>query len=1059
MGYCAKFKGWDAVTLSDLIIAYRKAKADCFFENIFSSGIKFSEYERDLLANLNKLLEKLRTNEGFMNDSFLLGECRIIPKKLIIAPKESNNGHAHFSDPIRAFKTLKEQNNITLEFRVIGDFPVDTHIISALWINMIGHKFDACLDASSYGSRLRRVRNEKILDKNASKPFHITAIGSFEPYFVPYQKWRKNGLQAIRWELEKEHKVIAVSLDLKNYYHYIDPTFLASSEFQKDIGLNIESYNKELDNDFTNQICELLKNWSSKASKYMKEFLGENEANEITGGLAIGLTASRIISNVLLRKWDKLILEKITPIYYGRYIDDMFLVLRDPGTINDTHELMEYLQERIGKDCLSCNDKNWRIMFGDDYQKNSIFQLQEKKQKLFILDGQAGCDLLDSIEKEIYELSSERRLMPMPDQLEQSTAARVLSAAGDSAEQADTLRRADGLTIRRLSWSLQMRHVEILARDLSPDSWKKERHEFYQFAHNHILRADKIFDHYIYLPRLLGFAINLNEWEQAEIIVNRSFDSIERLAEISDSNKLVINGNLCNNIKAELWENVKHSLALQFIEAVAKYYDLNILFKYKKSKNMSRIEETFLTNLREKFHYPEYSINSNADFYNIIPLIAISDLNKIPYKLLKDNKKLLKEINFENEEELFNEFENTGLLEIKFLKEFLTCSQMLSIKKNRSIKNIFKPFLFPTRPFTPKEIAELVPKCIQTESSTNILPSMIWAKYVRVLSGVWVKQSLLVNDIESSNEQKEKNIKQKYRKINVGSEKKKSVIIAITSLLTEDECWENAASSKPTLTLERYKRISKLVNEAIHLKPKPDYLIFPELSLPIKWISSIGNRLTSSGISLIAGTEYRPIRNNKICSQACLDLTDDTLGYPSSIRIWQQKNYPAANEEKVLLSKFGKIWQPTSSNSKPIYNHNNFHFGVMVCSELQNSKERISFQGEIDALMVLSWNKDLETFSSLIESAALDIHAYLIMVNNRKYGDSRVRVPAKESFLRDIARLRGSENDFLVTVEIDINKLRTFQSRVKRWPEEDDPYKPVPEGFNISKSREKLPPK
>lgn len=83
--------------------------------------------------------------------------------------------------------------------------------------------------------------------------------------------------------------------------------------------------------------------------------------------------------------------------------------------------------------------------------------------------------MLDSIEKEIYELSSEHRLMPSPDQLEDSTAARVLSAAGSVGEQADTLRRADGLTIRRLSWSLQLRHVETLARDLPPSEWVKQR--------------------------------------------------------------------------------------------------------------------------------------------------------------------------------------------------------------------------------------------------------------------------------------------------------------------------------------------------------------------------------------------------------------------------------------------------------------------------------------------------------------------------------------------------------------------------------------------------------
>lgn len=130
----------------------------------------------------------------------------------------------------------------------------------------------------------------------------------------------------------------------------------------------------------------------------------------------------------------------------------------------------------------------------------------------------------------------------------------------------------------------------------------------------------------------------------------------------------------------------------------------------------------------------------------------------------------------------------------------------------------------------------------------------------------------------------------------------------------------------------------------------------------------------------------------------------------------------------------------------------------MICSELQNSKSRISFQGVVYALMVLSWNKDLDTFASLIESAALDIHAYTILVNNRKYGDSRVRSPAKESFLRDIARVRGGENDFVVAATLDIKALRSFQSRAKRWPENGDKFKPVPEGFKIRKSRRVLPP-
>ncbi len=35
MSYQAQFEGWDSLNIEDLLIAYRKAKADCFFENTF----------------------------------------------------------------------------------------------------------------------------------------------------------------------------------------------------------------------------------------------------------------------------------------------------------------------------------------------------------------------------------------------------------------------------------------------------------------------------------------------------------------------------------------------------------------------------------------------------------------------------------------------------------------------------------------------------------------------------------------------------------------------------------------------------------------------------------------------------------------------------------------------------------------------------------------------------------------------------------------------------------------------------------------------------------------
>lgn len=49
MTYQAIFTGWDDLTIEDLLVAYRKAKADSFFENTFPVAIKFASMSRNYL--------------------------------------------------------------------------------------------------------------------------------------------------------------------------------------------------------------------------------------------------------------------------------------------------------------------------------------------------------------------------------------------------------------------------------------------------------------------------------------------------------------------------------------------------------------------------------------------------------------------------------------------------------------------------------------------------------------------------------------------------------------------------------------------------------------------------------------------------------------------------------------------------------------------------------------------------------------------------------------------------------------------------------------------------
>lgn len=873
------------------------------------------------------------------------------------------------------------------------------------------------------------------------------------------------GLKAIRDELEKDRDVIAVSLDLKSYYHFIDPMASSGTAFLEALDLELT----DQDRAFTEQLASFLSAWAEGAEKFGQSVGGKKA--KISGGLVIGLTCSRVISNALLHRWDKLVLEKLAPIHYGRYVDDMFLVLRDTGTITNSQDLLNMVQSRMGESYISQNAKNdkvWEIKQGSDIQGQTRISLQSDKQKLFVLQGRAGLDLLDSIEKEIYELSSEHRLMPSPDQLEHSTAAKVLSAAGSVGENADTLRRADGLTIRRLGWSLQLRHVETLARDLPPNQWKEQREEFYQFAHNHILRADNLFAHFTYLPRLLGFAISMNEWEQAEQIAVKSYRAIDTLAsEVGRGKTVRING--CDaKVLKDLWGYIKGTLTWLFIDAATRYHDPSKLFLGERSSKKKRLADLFLNQIVATLTDFEALLDLRfdvADFEKKAPLVASADLAKEAYKYILNSQsaeELVGKRDTKKEKQILKLLGNAELLDVEIFEQFINSTRKTRLGKvtrGQKKNDSYLPYLFPTRPLSPAEISELAPECVGLPPASGkapaFSPAVTWAKYTQVLRGVWIKPTLLAAEQDTS----DKKAKRRKKYLKIGTDSKDKVVVALTNLRTEDSDWAATACNKPNLSRKRYQKISKLVNDVLKLNPRPDYALFPELSIPLRWLNSIAARLSAAGISLIAGTEYRHSEGNKILSEAALVLADNRLGYPTFVKIWQPKLEPAVGEDKDLTVKFGKEWDLSKKSPKPIYIHNGVNFGVMVCSELQNSKARIRFQGAVDALMVLSWNRDLDTFASLIESAALDVHAYTILVNNRKYGDSRVRSPAKESFLRDIARLRGGDNDFVVAATLDIAALRAFQSRAKRWPEEGDKFKPVPEGFRLLDDRRKLPPR
>lgn len=1036
-----RINSWQELELRDVVYAYRKAKADCYFDRSLHVSQEFVTYEKNLALNLQKVLDELRSGRlsELLERNF--GGYRLVPKKLARMRRGAwKGGHAYFSDANRAFQFLLDSEELIPEFRLVGVFSVELHVLSALWINLVGHRFDARLRPSVYGSRLRRYGANKSLDEVVGE-YHIGAPGSFQPYFSPYKKWRDNGLSALKTGLERGDALIAVSLDFRNYYHTIDPSFLGLAGFQNFLGVDLNG----LESSFTSALSDFLSAWSRKAAEELGVYAKAQDGSELVGGLPIGLSATRLIANCLLAKWDDFVERQLSPVYYGRYVDDVLLVLRDPGDIDSTG-LMDLLVKRSEGLITKLGDDGWDVALGKSYQADSRLAFQDGKHKVFFLCGQGGLDLLESIEKEIRSVSSERRLMPDISMLEESTAAQVLSAAGSVGDEADTLRRADGLSVRRLGWSLQLRNAETVAHDLRPEDWRADRLKFYKFAQNHILRSDRFLDHADYLPRLLSLAVALEDWDEALALLRRSFDSLDRLestAEQGAIKHLRINGYLADAIKPEAWKSVVRGIAEAAEEAVLRAYR----WKDKAPVPLTRSARALLAEIG-------LSLDS-AQLFSIVRDLREHDWAKVPYK--DHVRRYSEEVRRAEEGELSVVSCYDGLADLVEFLEVSNGGEKLRLRHSeQDFPESLYPYVFATRAYSAQEIALFVPQCIFGNGKER--GAVLWAKFVRAVRGVWVKPRLvdLAADLEGQSGEGGAGQGGSSGVWVVGRSSKAPVRLGITSLLTTNGSWAASAGGGSDLSPARYRRLARLINQCLTLNPRPTHVLLPELALPERWISSVSGRLKDAGVSLVAGLDYTKASGGRIYSEALLMLSDDRLGYPSTVEIRQRKCLPAPPEEEELYVKYGQVWDVRPAE-KPVYNHKGFSFGVLVCSELQSIAYRKRFQGDVDSLFVLSWNRDLETFGALVESAALDVHAYIALVNNRSYGDSRVRAPMKEAHRRDLCRVRGGGDDYVVVVDIDVDALRRFQSRAKNWPREDDPFKPVPEGFDLSPRRRRSP--
>ena len=123
------------ISPEDITTAYRKAKADAFYDYGNLNLLKFAEFEQDLVENLHALRNKLLNWEFEDYDEFV-GSFTLIMKECVEDIKDKP--FVFFSDVQRNWE---HASNIKVDFRIIGQHPVEFHILSSLWIDKVGGAF------------------------------------------------------------------------------------------------------------------------------------------------------------------------------------------------------------------------------------------------------------------------------------------------------------------------------------------------------------------------------------------------------------------------------------------------------------------------------------------------------------------------------------------------------------------------------------------------------------------------------------------------------------------------------------------------------------------------------------------------------------------------------------------------------------------------------------------------------------------------------------------------------------------------------------------------------
>lgn len=997
--------------------AYLYLKSYAYHENLnFFLKQKIAEFECDpgfdeRISELARLLARGRISQkrkfkGWLEDV----SYRILPKS-VSGPENKNDNGEENELFISNVTTSSRYRADKMNYFIIA--PVKLHVIEVLWCLVVGPLIEEELRECCFGNRMDDAAKNFVrsaFDAGNSRPL-------FKYYMDQYGSWRDRALEMAKEISESGEDVALLSLDLKSYYYNIDLNF-GKIKDRIEEGFGNDDRLRGIALALTDSLEKIFSAYHEKISPFLSSTHPECEGRT---GLPVGFLSSSILANWHLGRFDREMLETVRPDYYGRYVDDILMVFRNPGTVRGDDAVRSFVGKHLGGWLIEEDGGTGEDSSGSSYYvqvDGKRLPVQRDKLILHFLEKKHSRAGLEVFRQELQERSSAFRFLPDEEvDRELDRFAYDILYRGSRNKLRSVLGLAENETelSRYLSAHITLRR---LCETDKKDSVLPQLKLF--FKGKNVFRFSRLWE------KVYQYAVVVGDHE----FIRAFYESVN--SEIGRIEVSRASGGTDDDLTGELREDLENYNKISLGLCVAL---LNMDLVSGEEKRPGGKNKQVLSDLVRKQGIGPLAAafrGSNLIRHNLVawPLANFTGFKGDLTNEQAFRNSSMEDPDLENRKIILSpRFIHFDEWQLFYLQEQLVEKISLSTWQNRAKREyegrfgIKIPVEFLKKKLTEKELNRRVAGALRNKGK------------------------------ESG---KGKDIDRMRNPISVGKKAKSSLKtkIALANIRVEESDIEKAIRKdrKPNISFERQGDLYDILNCAV--REEADMLIMPELSIPVSWLPFMAAHSRTHQLAVIFGLEHWNV--NGFVYNLLVELLPFKLSekYNSCFMTARLKNHYAPDElrliENLRLRPAG-----TLGNDKDYYNRiswNGITFASYNCFELSDIGHRMLFKSEIDVLFACVCNKDTNYYQDILGSAVRDLHCYVVQSNASQYGGSCVLRPMKTED-KTMLYVKGGENPGVLITEIDVAALRDFQYK----PDTGNKYgfKPLPPGFDSEKVLER----